>query len=82
MEYHVTLARNDVIGELAGARSQCSVDDFNETCTAVIVKKLLARQVFIHFSSHQYSNLAQMIQFKEKIILVRECSKERYLCSF
>ena len=39
MKYHVTLASNDVFGELAGSRSPCSLDDFNESCTAVIVKK-------------------------------------------
>ena len=32
----MTLARNDVIGELAGSHS---LDVFNEPCTAIIVKK-------------------------------------------
>ena len=39
MKYHVTLAHNDVFGELAGSQFPCSLDDFNEPCTAVIVKK-------------------------------------------
>ena len=33
MKYHVTLARNDVIGEFAGSRSSCSLDNFDEPCT-------------------------------------------------
>ena len=46
MKYHITLAKNDVIGELSSSRIPCSIDDFNEPCkTAVIVKKKLARQV-------------------------------------
>ena len=51
MKYHITLARNDVIGKLGGSRFPYSLDDFNEPCTAVIVKKKLARQVFARYSS-------------------------------
>ena len=39
MKYHITLARNDVFGELVGSGSSCSLDDYNEPCTAVIVEK-------------------------------------------
>ena len=39
MKYHITIARNDVIGKLEGSRSPCSLDDFDEPCTTVIVKK-------------------------------------------
>ena len=39
MTYHITLARNEGIGELAGSHSPCSLDVFNESCTAVTVKK-------------------------------------------
>ena len=39
MKYQITIARNDVIGKLGGSRSPCSLDGFNESCTAVIVKK-------------------------------------------
>ena len=63
MKYHVTVAHNDVFGKLASSCSPCSLDNFNEPCTAVIVKKKeLARQVFVHYFSHQCSNLAQIIQ--------------------
>ena len=41
MKYHITLARNDVIGKLAGSRSLCSLDDFQEPYTAIIVKNWL-----------------------------------------
>ena len=39
MKYHITLARNDVIGKVGSSRSPCSLDDFNISCTAVIAKK-------------------------------------------
>ena len=39
MKYHVTVACNDVFRELVGSRSPCSLEDINEPCTAVIVKK-------------------------------------------
>ena len=39
MKYHITLARNDVIGKLGGSRFPYSLDDFNEPCTGVIVTK-------------------------------------------
>ena len=39
MKYHITLARNNVIGKLGGSHFPYSLDDFNEPCTAVIVKK-------------------------------------------
>ena len=39
MQYHITLARNNVIGKLGGSRSPCSLDDFSEPCTSAIVKK-------------------------------------------
>ena len=37
--YHITLARNDVFSDLADSHSPCSLDDFNEACTVVIVIK-------------------------------------------
>ena len=40
MECNIKLARNDVIGKLAGSRALCSLENFNEQCTAVIVKKV------------------------------------------
>ena len=49
MKYHIMLARNNGICELAGSRSPCFLDDFNEQWTAVIVKKKLARQFFIRY---------------------------------
>ena len=42
MKYHFTLAQNDVFGELAGSHFPCSLDDFNEPSTALIVKKRTA----------------------------------------
>ena len=73
MNYHVTLARNNVYGELGGSRFLCSLDDFNKLCAAVIVKKKeLALQVFEHCSYHQGSDLAQINQPFFKFILVRE----------
>ena len=39
MKYHITLACNNVIAKLGGSRFPYSLDDSNEPCTAVIVKK-------------------------------------------
>ena len=49
MKYPVTLALNDVIDKLGGSRFPYSLDDFNEPCTLVIVKKELSRQVFVRY---------------------------------
>ena len=62
MKYHIKLARNDVIGELAGSRSSRSLDDFSEPFTAVIVKKRTGTPSFIRYLS-QCSYLAQIIQY-------------------
>ena len=48
MKYHITLARNDVIGKLGGSRFPYSLDHFNEPCTAVIVKKKNCHAKFLY----------------------------------
>ena len=52
------LARNDVIGKLAGLNSPCSL---NEPYSSYLKKKELVRQIFERYSS-QCSYLTQMIQ--------------------
>ena len=59
MKYHVMPARNDVFGGF--------FLDFNEPCTAVIVKKRTGTPSFVYYSSYQCSNLAQIIQLKKNI---------------
>ena len=39
MKYHIALARKDVIGKLGDSCFPYFLDDFNEPCRAVIVKK-------------------------------------------
>ena len=70
MKYHITLARNDVIGKLGGSRFPYSLDDFNEPCTAVIVKK--------RTGTPSCSYLAQMIQHLKKFIFVRVFKKKGF----
>ena len=77
MKYHITLARNDVIGKLGGSRFPYSLDDFNEPCTAVIMKKKLARQVFVRCSS-RCSYFSQIIQHFFKFIFVRVFKKKDF----
>ena len=54
-----------------------SLDDLNEPCTAVIVKKELARQVSVCYSS-KCSYLAQMIRHFLKFIFVRVFKKQGF----
>ena len=53
MKYHITLTRNDVLDELAISRFPCSLDDFNEPCTAVIVKKKNWHAKFLYLRAMQ-----------------------------
>ena len=46
------LAGEDAIGELADSRSPCSLDDFNEPCTAVIVKKKKNWHATLLYATH------------------------------
>ena len=57
MKYHVTLARNDVFGELAASRFPCSLDDFNRPCTVVIVKKKNWHAKFLYSTCNLFTNL-------------------------
>ena len=45
-------------------------------------KKELARQVFVHYSSYECSNLAQVIQSFKKFIVFREYLKKGILGTF
>ena len=78
MKYPITLALNDVIDKLGGSRFPYSLDDFNEPCTLVIVKKELSRQVFVRYWS-KCSYLAQMIQHFLKFIFIRVSEKKGFL---
>ena len=77
MEYHVTLARNDVFGELTGPRFPCSIDDFNEPCPAVIVKKRTGTLSFytLLISSELQLDSNDLIFFL--FIIVREYLKKK-----
>ena len=77
MKYHITLARNDVIGKLGGSRFPYFLDDFNEPCTAVIVKKRTGTPRFVRYSS-KCSYFAQMVQNFLKFIVVRVFKKNGF----
>ena len=49
MNYHITLARNDIFGKLTGSSFPCSLDDFNEPCTAIIIKKKKKKNWHVKF---------------------------------
>ena len=79
MKYHIMLARNDVFSEWIYSHFPFSLNNFNETCTSVIVKKRS------HFWTRYWSQcwyLAQVIRHLKKIFFYREYSENWVLGAF